>query len=333
MSSYASYLGRTPASNHKFRVADHRSREPTLKSTTWHKLSHMAPIALKNEHNRLVLSTLLLLYLIARVLQLFAGRVPSLLLVLLHVIPPALFAMIHGARIYRSRGILLFAGLCLGVGSLFESVSLRTGFPFGHYRFTDLMGPKLFDLPILLVLAYVGMGYLSWVVGLVMLECEDEPLSGSMIVLVPLVASFAMTAWDVSMDPIWADIDHAWVWRDGGSYYGVPVSNFFGWFLTVYIFYQLFALYLRGRVSIPAPTSHWHLAILFYATSAAGNLLVVAPVSLGGVFVDAAGKRWMIPDLLWASRFVSIFLMMPLAVSAWVKAARTVESSRSKVLW
>jgi hypothetical protein len=31
------------------------------------------------------------------------------------------------------------------------------------------------------------------------------------------------------------------------------LSNFFGWFLTVCIFYQLFALYFRNRVSIPSP--------------------------------------------------------------------------------
>ena len=280
----------------------------------------MPPSAIKNESRRLLL-TLLFLYLVARILQLFASRAPSLLIVTLHVIPPALFGVIHGARIYRSRGILVFAALCLGVGTLFESVSLRTGFPFGHYTFTDLMGPKLFDLPILLPLAYVGMGYLSWVLGLVILQGQNEPLSGRKIVLVPLAASFVMTAWDLSMDPVWADIDHAWVWQDGGSFYGVPLSNFFGWFFTVYIFYQLFALYLRNRVIIPSRTPHWRLAILFYAASAAGNLLVVAPLSSRGVFVDATGKHWVISDILWASCLVSTLLMMPLSLIAWVKAA------------
>jgi uncharacterized membrane protein len=240
------------------------------------------------------------------------------------VIPPALFAVVHGARIYRSRGILIFITLWLGVGTFFESLSLRTGFPFGHYRFTDLMGPKLFDLPILLALAYVGMGYLSWVLAVLILDCQNEPLSGRNIVLLPLAASFVMTAWDFSMDAVWADIDHAWVWRNGGSYYGVPTRNFFGWFLTVYIFYQLFAFYLRNRVIMRSPTSHRRLAILFYAASAAGNLLVVAPLSLGAVFVDGAGKRWMIPDILEASRLVSISLMMPLSLIAWVKASRPV---------
>src|SRR5262249_14829519 len=140
--------------------------------------------------------------------------------------------------------------------------------------------------------------------------------------LLPLAASFIMTAWDLSMDAVWADIDHAWVWRDGGSYYGVPISNFFGWFFTAHSFYQLFSLYIRRRVSVQNPAAHWRLAILFYAASAAGNLLVVAPSSLGGVFVDAVGKRWMISDILWASRFVSIFLMMPLSLIAWLKAAK-----------
>jgi uncharacterized membrane protein len=284
-----------------------------------------------NEQRRFLLSALLFLFLVARILQLFAGRVPNLLIVGFHVIPPALFALVHGARIYGSRAILIFATLCLGVGTLFESVSLRTGFPFGYYRFTELMGPKLFELPVLLALAYVGMGYLSWVLAVVILDCQNEPLSGRKIVLLPLTASFVMTAWDFSMDAVWADVDHAWVWRDGGSYYGVPISNFFGWFLTAYIFYQLFALYLRKRVTVRLPTSHWRLAILFYAASAAGNLLVVAPSSMGGVFVDASGKHWAISGTLWASRLVSILLMIPLSLIAWVRASGPVEPFSKQV--
>jgi uncharacterized membrane protein len=276
---------------------------------------------MKNHPSRLFLSTLLFFYLIGRILQFFAGRVPNLVIVLFHVIPPALFAVIHGARLYGSRSILIFTGLCLGVATCFESISLRTGFPFGHYRFTDLMGPKIAGLPILLALAYLGMGYLSWIVSLAILGGEDKPLRGRRIVLTPLLASIVMTAWDLSMEAVWADVDHGWVWRDGGSYYGVPISNFLGWLLTVYIFYQIFALYLHNRETTPSSTSHWHLAILFYALSAVGNLLVIAPSSLGGVFVDATGKRWMISHILSTSRLISLFLMLPLSLLAWFKVS------------
>jgi hypothetical protein len=50
----------------------------------------MPLIALKNEHSRFLLLTSLILYLVARILQLFGGEVPSLLMVIFHVIPPGL---------------------------------------------------------------------------------------------------------------------------------------------------------------------------------------------------------------------------------------------------
>ncbi|MBV8214796.1 MAG: carotenoid biosynthesis protein [Verrucomicrobia bacterium] len=257
---------------------------------------------------RFLLWILLLLYLLARVLQLFPGTVPNLLIVGLHVVPPALFALIHGARVYGSRGALVFAGLCLSVGIIFESLSLRTGFPFGQYEFTDLMGPRLFDLPVLLALAYLGMGYLSWVIGLLILRYENVPLSGAKLILLPAVASLIMTTWDLSMEPVWADIDRAWVWRDGGAFYGVPITNFFGWLLTAYVFYQLFALYLRRREVVSRPANNFRLAIPFFGLSAIGNLLVVVPGSLKGIFVDASGTSWALSQILWTSRLISIFV-------------------------
>jgi uncharacterized membrane protein len=288
-------------------------------------------LSAKHYQTRSVLFLLLLLYLAARAHQLYAGRIPSLLIVIFHVLPPAVFAIIHGSRIYRPRGIFIFTTLSLGIGALSESVSLRTGFPFGHYEFTDLMGPKLLRLPILLAVAYVGMGYLSWIVASAILKCQDRRLSVRELVLLPLLASFAMVAWDLSMDPVWANIDHAWIWRDGGPYYGVPVSNFLGWYLTVYIFYQLFALYLRNHVPNPSRTPHWRLAILFYAASAIGNLLIVAPASVPQIIIDTSGRHWMASDILWASRLVSIFLMTPLSLIALARTSASPSLNNARV--
>jgi hypothetical protein len=47
--------------------------------------------------------------------------------------------------------------------------------------------------------------------------------------------------------------------------------------------------------------------------------------------VDAAGKRWAIPDILWASRLVSIFLMMPLSLIAWDRASGPVKPISKQV--
>lgn len=105
---------------------------------------------------------MLFLYAAARFLQLFPDKIPMLTIVALHIIPVTIFALIHGARVYRWHGILTFTILCLVIGYIFEDLGVRTGFPLGRYYFTDLMGPKIWSVPVFLAIAYVGMGYLSW---------------------------------------------------------------------------------------------------------------------------------------------------------------------------
>ena len=46
------------------------------------------------------------------------------------------------------------------------------------------------------------------------------------------------------MDPVASTVLSQWVWHSPGAYFGVLITNFFGWFVTVFIFYQLFALHL-----------------------------------------------------------------------------------------
>jgi putative membrane protein len=261
---------------------------------------------------------MLFLYSIARICQLYADRVPTILLVALHVIPPALFAVAHGSLLYRAKGIAVFVALCLGTGGLAESVSLRTGFPFGRYFFTDLMGPKVFDLPVMLALAYVGIGYVSWILAVVILDCDRKPLLGLRIVGLPMLAAVIMLAWDVSMDPVWSDIDRAWVWQDGGPFFGVPMSNFAGWLLTAWLYYQGFALYCRVNTVPAVPQrSFWAPAIALYALCAAGNLLILGQPLVPSAVTDAAGKRWMTADILHGCVLVSLLVMMPFALTAW----------------
>jgi uncharacterized membrane protein len=269
----------------------------------------------------LLLWALLMLYAVARVLQIFPGEVPMLAVIALHVLSPIVFALIHGAMLYRTREILIFFAICLLIGNIFENVGVRTGFPFGHYYFTNLMGPKLFAVPILLGLAYLGMAYLSWTLARVILGNMQSPLRGSRVVTVPLAAAFIMVAWDFSQDPVWSTILHLWIWPRGGPYFGVPVSNFLGWYLTVYVVYQLFALYLRGRQTNtdPLPASYRHQAVLFYAASAAGNVLLIIPRAALSVVSDPTGTKWKVTDITGTCALVSIFTMGAFALLAWAR--------------
>jgi uncharacterized membrane protein len=109
----------------------------------------------------------------------FPGAIPMVMVVALHVLPALIFAIVHGATVYRPRGILTFILLSLAIGNFFENLSIFTGFPFGRYHFTEVMGPKILAVPILLGLAYVGMGYISWILARVTLGDAGQLLTGS----------------------------------------------------------------------------------------------------------------------------------------------------------
>lgn len=265
---------------------------------------------------------LLVVYGFARVLTVFPTRIPMAVILGLHIFPPLIFALIHGGILYRVRGIVVFTVAFLVVSNLFENVGVLTGFPFGRYYFTEVMGPKLFNVPIFIGPAYLGMGYLSWILARLILGRAQEPLTGAKLFVVPVLASFIMVAWDFSSDPVWSTIKRCWIWQDGGAYFGVPWSNFLGWYLTVYVFYQLFALYLRGRSFEPSPltSSFWRLPVLFYGVCAAGNVLLIAGAH--GVVTDPTGAQWRVSEIAGGCGLASIFTMGIFAVMAWKRSAR-----------
>jgi len=157
-----------------------------------------------------------------------------------------------------------------------ENLSILTGFPFGHYYYTNALGPKITLVPILIFPSYIAFGYLAWVLSILIVGGVRRGSTIFTTVAVPLVASFMMVAWDLSLDPIASTIRQNWIWTQGGGYFGVPISNFLGWSFTVYVFLQPFALYMRHRgsdaLSRTAPIAHYLQAILVYLWTSVGFL-------------------------------------------------------------
>jgi putative membrane protein len=259
-----------------------------------------------------------------------AGLLPDGLNAPLGALLPAAFALLHGSRRYRWSGILVFAAICLVVSNAFENLSIFSGFPFGYYHYSDALGLKLFQVPVLIGLAYLGMGYLSWTIASLVLD-GGRQAGASRLVAVPITASFVMVSWDLTLDPAASTIGHSWIWRDGGAYFGVPVSNFLGWYLTVFVFFQLFALYLVRRPPRPAQdqTGFWWPAWTMFAVSIVRPVLTALFHPAGpSAVTDAAGVTWNVAALYGTCALAAIFTMGAFAVLALL---RFTESSRNAV--
>ena len=46
------------------------------------------------------------------------------------------------------------------------------------------------------------------------------------------LGAFILTSFDLIIDPVSVNVMGAWEWESSGIYYGIPLSNFIGWFLT-----------------------------------------------------------------------------------------------------
>ena len=237
---------------------------------------------------------------------------------------PFLFFFVHGSLSYRFRDLLVFAAITLVVSNVFENMSVLTGFPFGHYVYTDNLGPKLFLVPVLIGPAYLGTAYLAWTIARVLAGAPHSRLPGHLTVTVPLLAAFMMVSWDLSFDPIFSTINHAWIWQDGGSYFGVPFSNFLGWLLTTFVFLQLFALYLKARPNDAStdeqPSRIQSLqAIVFYGLIGLGYLLNSVTMNMSGTVTDATGMVWRLQDIYAVTGLIALFTMGAFTLLGLVK--------------
>ncbi|MFY9855759.1 MAG: carotenoid biosynthesis protein, partial [Terracidiphilus sp.] len=170
-------------------------------------MNQSRPTSLTNR-TTLALGLILASYACARILEVTPTALPRTAIVALDVLSAMAFALVDGARHYRLRGILVFAFICLLVGNFSENLSIATGFPFGRYYFVELMGPKLFQVPVLLGIAYIGMSYVSWTLARLIVGNPHAPVAGLRIITLPALASFIMVAWDLAQDPIWATVLH-----------------------------------------------------------------------------------------------------------------------------
>ncbi len=224
------------------------------------------------------------------------------------------FALIHGAVRYGWTGILAFVVICLVVSNVLENTSILTGFPFGHYNYTDALGPKLFLVPLLIGPAYFANGYFAWVIGNILV---GELRRGSSVVLtvaVPFISAFVMVMWDLTFDPRASTIQHQWIWEQGGGYFGVPLTNYLGWFFTVYLFLELFALFVRfrpgGVTDTKFPRSHFAQALLMYAVMGLTPVLTFAVGGSNTSVADASGVVWQTRSIAESMATVSIFTMI-----------------------
>ena len=236
-----------------------------------------------------------------------------------------LAACVHAVLSYGWKDALALLAICVVITFTIENIGVATGLPFGHYHFevgSNL--PHVGAIPIIVGPLWFGMGYFSWVVAGTLLGGAQARLNrNAEFFALPIVSAFVMTQWDLVIDPPNSTISKAWIWHDGGAHFGVPLSNYLGWLLTSWLFYQAFALYLSRRRQVSARMAEQgrplrFAAILLYLGS---GLTHVTPFLIGqsGEVTDAAHHVWRIEDL---RETTVVILLFPMVFTSMLAALR-----------
>ncbi|MBK9974058.1 MAG: carotenoid biosynthesis protein [Planctomycetes bacterium] len=188
-----------------------------------------------------------------------------------------LFLALAGALIVvltRWRNLPWLA-LVAGVGFTSELVGIATGAPYGQYEYTSTLGPKILGVPLVLAAAWlVVTSYVqSWMAIL------KPPRF-----LRPLLAAAWMTVIDLLIDPLAAGPLGYWTWAGGGSYFGIPWTNFLGWFVVSLAIFLVIPQSWQPRAAVRAVGAS---VILFFGIIAfALDLFVPGGIAVGLLALD-----------------------------------------------
>ncbi len=207
------------------------------------------------------------------------------------------FALLHGSQYLGWRHTLLLLLLTFAVSLLFESVGVATGWIYGPYHYTSKLGPKFLGLvPLLIPVAWFMMTYPSYVIARRIIPLLNNTWVWR--VLLASIGGLVMTAWDLAMDPMMVAGGH-WVWDTQGGFFGIPIQNYMGWWLTIFVTFFLFLSLARikpRRESGRDP--FFKLPILSYALTGISSILTDLIFGLDGAAL--AGLFAMLPWVLMA---------------------------------
>lgn len=226
---------------------------------------------------------------------------------------PALLLVLHSVWSLGAARSAFFILLAAVTGLLFEIWGLTTGTVFGGRYVYNGPGLQLWGVPYVIPIYWAVFIYAAYSITNAFLRWRGagKPARGrsKFTALVPLIAldGLITVLLDLILDPVKVH-EGAWTWLDGGSYFGIPLGNFAGWFIVTILVTGIFRVYeyfrprhieIHPALSLLPVVAYGTmglalgLAALSYSmyAVAALSLVLMLPVSLANMAYFASWRR------------------------------------------
>lgn len=195
---------------------------------------------------------------------------------------------------------LRFVAISVVTGWIAEQLGSSYGWIFGSYTYTDVLGPTLGDVPVVIPLMWFALVYGAYV--LTNLAVWQAPVDGAAgmrwTLVLSLVTAMIVTAWDLAADPYFVFVLKAWIMeKKDGWWFGETLQGFVGWMAVSFFIVLCFRLTLRRapiRPPLPAMRRHVLVPLGVYAGSTVFQMCLSHPVELRTVAFFAVGTPLLI---------------------------------------
>ncbi|MGC9020596.1 MAG: carotenoid biosynthesis protein [Candidatus Methanodesulfokora sp.] len=180
-------------------------------------------------------------YVLNAVMPSIGARGPADLALLMSFILSVLFMLPF------SKKIVLLPFLGSSIGFLFEYIGVNYGYPFGGYSYLKLERFSLYGVPIPIIIAWGIYVYTCYLASSYIIKGRGRIF----------VASLLMVLLDMAVDPVMVE-NGIWAWREGGIWFGIPLTNFFGWYTVSIMAFFLYSIFSREDLD---KSLSWHAYI------------------------------------------------------------------------
>lgn len=204
-----------------------------------------------------------------------------------------------------------FVGIAVVVGWTAEELGATYGWFFGSYTYTDVLGPTLGHVPVIIPLMWFALTYTAYVLSNLMVwqTPVDDPRPLLQGLTMSFLAAALVTAYDLGADPYMVFVLEAWIMaKKDGWWFGETLQGFVGWMFVSFVIVMgfRFSVYNKPPVApLPVQRKHTIVPLVVYAGSMVFQSIYGHPVETRTIALFAMGiplvtalcglSRWQAP--------------------------------------
>lgn len=208
--------------------------------------------------------------------------------------------------LFGPRAAAIFLGLGVTLGWFAEQMGSTHGWFFGSYTYTEVLGPRLGSVPIVIPFMWFGLCHIGLVLASLALWRQPAPPAGGWktLALGALGAALVVTAFDLGADPYFVYVLKAWTMLEtDGDWFGEPVRGFEGWMIVSFTIVMLFLALARPRSPACDAGSAREAALaplVLYVGMMLFQIAFTQPIALRVVAFFAMGIPALVAAVAWA---------------------------------